>query len=476
MVVQISATSASGSLASSWRSRSNSGLLQREDEGRRLGRAVALTGARSGDVPQHVADTGPFGVLEVRHVPAAAGFAERLEKSLRRRRGPRARPPARWPSISRCLLSQSVTRDAWWCWRISGKRVLTVMASVSRESTELRGSCWKMRAPRLLSETLTRVAMLRERCAEVSSARHDVAEPSRRDCPFLAPCSLQRAVCPPPEGRRQYTESNLRARRPASRPRLISPAHSTMIAGGTPAGAALAAQITHARGGLMETADVVVIGGGVMGTSIAFNLARRRAGRVVLLEKNTVCSGHLREVLRDRAHPLHDAADGPDGTPRPRHLRAVGRGGGRGVRVRADRHAVHRAAREPGPGRADAPHEPGGRDRGEPDRARRRPPDQPAPPGPRRLGRGVRAPLGLRQPPRGRIQLRPPLHGARRRAAAVDPGHRDRYPGRAGPQRDHAPRRDRGRPRGDRGRPLGGPGRPAGRAWSCPSRPAANRS
>ena len=41
----------------------------------------------------------------------------------------------------------------------------------------------------------------------------------------------------------------------------------------------------------MDTADVVVIGGGVMGTSIAFNLARRRAGRVVLLEKNTVCSG-----------------------------------------------------------------------------------------------------------------------------------------------------------------------------------------
>jgi sarcosine oxidase subunit beta len=41
----------------------------------------------------------------------------------------------------------------------------------------------------------------------------------------------------------------------------------------------------------MDTADVVVIGGGVMGTSIAYHLARRRAGRVVLLEKNTVCSG-----------------------------------------------------------------------------------------------------------------------------------------------------------------------------------------
>ncbi len=41
----------------------------------------------------------------------------------------------------------------------------------------------------------------------------------------------------------------------------------------------------------METADAVVIGGGVMGTSIAFNLACRRLGRVVLLEKGTVCSG-----------------------------------------------------------------------------------------------------------------------------------------------------------------------------------------
>jgi len=41
----------------------------------------------------------------------------------------------------------------------------------------------------------------------------------------------------------------------------------------------------------MQAADVVIIGGGVMGTSIAFNLARRRAGRVVLLEKGTICSG-----------------------------------------------------------------------------------------------------------------------------------------------------------------------------------------
>lgn len=42
---------------------------------------------------------------------------------------------------------------------------------------------------------------------------------------------------------------------------------------------------------MIGTADVVVIGGGVMGTSIAFHLARRRFGRVVLLEKNALCSG-----------------------------------------------------------------------------------------------------------------------------------------------------------------------------------------
>lgn len=41
----------------------------------------------------------------------------------------------------------------------------------------------------------------------------------------------------------------------------------------------------------MEAADAVVIGGGVMGTSIAFNLARRRFGRIVLVEKATLCSG-----------------------------------------------------------------------------------------------------------------------------------------------------------------------------------------
>jgi len=35
----------------------------------------------------------------------------------------------------------------------------------------------------------------------------------------------------------------------------------------------------------MATTDILIVGGGVIGCSIAFQLAQRRAGRVVLLEK-----------------------------------------------------------------------------------------------------------------------------------------------------------------------------------------------
>jgi glycine/D-amino acid oxidase-like deaminating enzyme len=40
-----------------------------------------------------------------------------------------------------------------------------------------------------------------------------------------------------------------------------------------------------------ETADIVVIGGGLFGTSIAFQLARAGAGRVALLERDTIAAG-----------------------------------------------------------------------------------------------------------------------------------------------------------------------------------------
>ncbi|MEE9218132.1 MAG: FAD-binding oxidoreductase [Acidobacteriota bacterium] len=42
---------------------------------------------------------------------------------------------------------------------------------------------------------------------------------------------------------------------------------------------------------LPKTADIVILGAGVIGTSIAFHLARRRAGRVVILDKGWVGQG-----------------------------------------------------------------------------------------------------------------------------------------------------------------------------------------
>src|ERR1700751_2475532 len=40
-----------------------------------------------------------------------------------------------------------------------------------------------------------------------------------------------------------------------------------------------------------RTADVVVIGGGVHGASLAYHFARKKAGRVVLIEKKFIASG-----------------------------------------------------------------------------------------------------------------------------------------------------------------------------------------
>ncbi len=42
---------------------------------------------------------------------------------------------------------------------------------------------------------------------------------------------------------------------------------------------------------MSETADVIIVGGGVMGASIAWHLAQRQAGRIVLLERAALGSG-----------------------------------------------------------------------------------------------------------------------------------------------------------------------------------------
>ena len=42
---------------------------------------------------------------------------------------------------------------------------------------------------------------------------------------------------------------------------------------------------------MAEAADVIIVGAGIMGASTAYHLARLGAGRVVVLERDTVCSG-----------------------------------------------------------------------------------------------------------------------------------------------------------------------------------------
>src|SRR5438445_702815 len=42
---------------------------------------------------------------------------------------------------------------------------------------------------------------------------------------------------------------------------------------------------------MTETAEVVIVGAGIMGVSTAYHLARLGAGRVIILERDTVCSG-----------------------------------------------------------------------------------------------------------------------------------------------------------------------------------------
>lgn len=42
---------------------------------------------------------------------------------------------------------------------------------------------------------------------------------------------------------------------------------------------------------MSERADIIIVGGGVMGCSIAYHLAMQRAGEIILLERRAICSG-----------------------------------------------------------------------------------------------------------------------------------------------------------------------------------------
>ena len=43
--------------------------------------------------------------------------------------------------------------------------------------------------------------------------------------------------------------------------------------------------------GVSQTAEVLIVGAGIMGVSTAYHLARLGVGPVVVLERDTVCSG-----------------------------------------------------------------------------------------------------------------------------------------------------------------------------------------
>ncbi len=42
---------------------------------------------------------------------------------------------------------------------------------------------------------------------------------------------------------------------------------------------------------MTTTADIIIIGGGVMGARIAYHLAKQGGGHIILLERQALCNG-----------------------------------------------------------------------------------------------------------------------------------------------------------------------------------------
>ncbi len=62
-----------------------------------------------------------------------------------------------------------------------------------------------------------------------------------------------------------------------------------------------------------QTADVVVIGGGIIGTSIAFHLACMGVGKVVVLEREVSGGRRYRPELRAGTATRRQSVGRPDG-------------------------------------------------------------------------------------------------------------------------------------------------------------------
>src|SRR4029079_3900268 len=114
------------------------------------------------------------------------------------------------------------------------KRVLAAMASVSREEDGVErpiGGGAGVPIERKHYENLRRTDAGATCCRQAAHVR---------GCPFVARGPEEAVLCAS-ESRRHHNGAIFGPVGLPSDPRLISPAHSTMIAGGTPAGAALAA-------------------------------------------------------------------------------------------------------------------------------------------------------------------------------------------------------------------------------------------
>ena len=211
---------------------------------------------------------------------------------------------------------------------------------------------------------------------------------------------------------------------------------------------------------MVETADVIVIGAGVQGASLAFHLARRGA-RVVVVERGSVAAGATgRSSGLVRMH--YDLLAGRPERPRivplvPR----LGRAGGRRLRLHDDRLLQIVGSGQGGPPPGERRGSAGDRDRDRGGDRRPDPRDRAGPRGRRRRARRLRARLGLRGPVGDGDRLH--AGGPRGRGAAG--------PGGRGP-RDRDRRRGRHRGRHEQGVVLGAGRRERGRSLGRSSRRA----
>lgn len=59
---------------------------------------------------------------------------------------------------------------------------------------------------------------------------------------------------------------------------------------------------------MVETADIIVVGGGCIGGAIALHLAERKAGKIILLEKKQLANGASgKGISIIRPHYTHPA-------------------------------------------------------------------------------------------------------------------------------------------------------------------------